>query len=529
MAAVASDHASRWQPFGVTESAFAAVPERDGVRVVNVKLGNGDPGSLAGRWLGAAAGVLALLAAGAAAVSWQAQYAMVWGVKQVSWVAAVEAGIPDAGALVFAALGVALALHGKRALRPRALNLACNGISLCQNALAAGHGWKDLAIWVMPAAVYALASDTLIGVVRAWVLARQRDDGQALAEDGPTPLALVGGLALWLLRLSLAPGSTLTGFRSWVVTDCPVAPGLRPGHVAELDAARKEAAEQIAQAVGRCDELVECSAAQMRQAREEAALARTAETAIRAELDRTRADASQIVTRALADAARERDELRAWSERQADSLRTELAQVRDDADRMAGQVRDSAAAQVAALEQASAELRGERDRLAFAASERDEVRAGAERQIGGLLGQLQQVRDDAARLVARAREDSAARVAELQADRVALGDDRDRLAAELRACAHQLRQGNGRLARTGQARGARRDGPTKRARMIELAGQRRDLAAVPLAEVSKLASAVAAEIGYSPGTARRELVRHVRELQGVPGESTPDSEGGQAR
>ena len=41
-------------------------------------------------------------------------------------------------------------------------------------ALAAGHGWKDLAIWVMPAAVYALASDTLIGVVRAWVLARQR-------------------------------------------------------------------------------------------------------------------------------------------------------------------------------------------------------------------------------------------------------------------------------------------------------------------------------------------------------------------
>ena len=31
------------------------------------------------------------------------------------------------------------------------------------NALAAGHGWRDLAIWVMPAAVYALASDTLIG------------------------------------------------------------------------------------------------------------------------------------------------------------------------------------------------------------------------------------------------------------------------------------------------------------------------------------------------------------------------------
>jgi hypothetical protein len=63
--------------------------------------------------------------------------------------------------------------------------------------------------------------------------------------------------------------------------------------------------------------------------------------------------------------------------------------------------------------------------------------------------------------------------------------------------------------------------------MIELAGQRRDLATVPLAEVSKLAGAVAAEIGYSPGTARRELVRHVRQLQGGPGDSAPGSDGGQ--
>ena len=75
------------------------------------------------------------------------------------------------------------------------------------------------------------------------------------------------------------------------------------------------------------------------------------------------------------------------------------------------------------------------------------------------------------------------------------------------------------------ARRGRRDGPTKRDRMIELAGQRRDLAAVPLAEVSKLASAVAAEIGYSPGTARRELVRHVRELQAASaGEQPADGE-----
>jgi hypothetical protein len=42
-----------------------------------------------------------------------------------------------------------------------------------------------------------------------------------------TPLAILGGLALWLLRLALAPASTLAGFRAWVLAECPVAPGRR--------------------------------------------------------------------------------------------------------------------------------------------------------------------------------------------------------------------------------------------------------------------------------------------------------------
>jgi hypothetical protein len=86
----------------------------------------------------------------------------------------------------------------------------------------------------MPSAIYALASDTLIGVVRAWVIARATRTGQALADDEPTPIALVGAVLLWALRLGLAPVSTLTGFRRWVIEECPVAPGrkLEPGRAA---------------------------------------------------------------------------------------------------------------------------------------------------------------------------------------------------------------------------------------------------------------------------------------------------------
>ena len=69
--------------------------------------------------------------------------------------------------------------------------------------------------------------DTLIGVVRAHAIAQQHETGEALADDDATPLAVVTGVLLWALRLTLAPASTLTGFRGWVLEECPVAPGRR--------------------------------------------------------------------------------------------------------------------------------------------------------------------------------------------------------------------------------------------------------------------------------------------------------------
>ena len=42
------------------------------------------------------------------------------------------------------------------------------------NVIAAAPGWRDLAVWAMPPAAYALASDTLIGVVRTGAVARHQ-------------------------------------------------------------------------------------------------------------------------------------------------------------------------------------------------------------------------------------------------------------------------------------------------------------------------------------------------------------------
>ena len=179
----------------------------------------------AGIWLYAAAVGLLALSGAAAAVSFSAQYRLVYQARHLPAAAGLEAAIPDAAALVFACLGVALALHGRRAVRARLLNAASALASVFMNVIAAAPGWRDVAVWAMPPAAYALASDTLIGVVRAQVLARH--PGPAALAGEVTLLAAIGGVLLWLLRLTMAPASTLTGFRDWVLEECPVAPGRR--------------------------------------------------------------------------------------------------------------------------------------------------------------------------------------------------------------------------------------------------------------------------------------------------------------
>src|SRR5690348_14999574 len=157
--------------------AGPSVPHGPGVGKVSGAGWNDSGQDRSGLWLRNAAAGLCVLAAAAAAVSFTAQYRMVDATRHLPAVAALEAAIPDAAALVFACLGIALALHGRRALRARALNLASVGASVFMNAIAAAPGWRNLAIWILPPAAYALASDTLIGVVRTRALARHLQPG----------------------------------------------------------------------------------------------------------------------------------------------------------------------------------------------------------------------------------------------------------------------------------------------------------------------------------------------------------------
>jgi hypothetical protein len=134
----------------LTGPAGPSVPQDPGTGKVS-GAGWNDPGQdRSGLWLRNAAAGLCVLAAAAAAVSFAAQYRMAETARGLPVVVALEAAIPDAAALVFACLGIALALHGRRALRARTLNLASVGASVFMNAIAAAPGWRNLAIWAMP-------------------------------------------------------------------------------------------------------------------------------------------------------------------------------------------------------------------------------------------------------------------------------------------------------------------------------------------------------------------------------------------
>ena len=181
--------------------------------------------------LAVALGGLLLLAAAMGYVSYRAQRLYIAGHKpgQASAVTLEALGL-DTGAVVFAALAFAAALRGRSALRARIGNLACVAGSLGMNAMSANFASVgSVAVWVLPALLYAYASDSLVVEVQARVLDRRGQSGEQTTLAGllGRVARAVGGVLLWLLRLSLAMRSTFEGFRRWVIETAPVAPGRR--------------------------------------------------------------------------------------------------------------------------------------------------------------------------------------------------------------------------------------------------------------------------------------------------------------
>jgi hypothetical protein len=186
------------------------------------------PQDSAGRGTGlltVASCLLLLLAAAQGYVSFRAQYTFIDHAEHAPLPSTLEALGLDTGAVIFALLALSLARRGRRATVERVLNVACAVGSLTMNLLAADlTSPRSVTVWVMPSALYALASDRLIAVVRRWVLST--GPGAEGGEEG-SPWQALCGLVLWLLRLILDMPGTVAGFRRWVLAAVPVAPGVR--------------------------------------------------------------------------------------------------------------------------------------------------------------------------------------------------------------------------------------------------------------------------------------------------------------
>lgn len=208
---------SATEPYAADDSARATVVS-PGVRFT---------GTAGSGLLAVASFVLLLLAAAQGYVSFRAQYIFIDHAKRAEVPSVLEAIGLDTGAVIFALLALSLARRGVRATVERMLNVACALGSLMMNLLGADlNSLRSITVWVLPSALYALASDRLIAVVRRSVLANAPD--AAFASEGSAWRALAG-CALWLLRLILDPLRTAAGFRRWILQTVPVAPGSRVG------------------------------------------------------------------------------------------------------------------------------------------------------------------------------------------------------------------------------------------------------------------------------------------------------------
>jgi hypothetical protein len=156
-----------------------------------------------------AVALLFVLIFGLWAVSLNAQFAYVVGIKHVGLVSWIEAGSLDAGMGIFTLLALGLARAGKAARIERLCVVGCAAGSALMNLAAANTADpRSVLVFVTPALFLALVVDRVVSVVR-----RHYWD----EDDGGSAWSQLGIAALYLLRLLVALPSTCTGARrtSW--------------------------------------------------------------------------------------------------------------------------------------------------------------------------------------------------------------------------------------------------------------------------------------------------------------------------
>lgn len=159
-----------------------------------------------------AAFLLLLLAAAQGYVSFRAQYGFVFAAKHQRAPSALEALGLDTGAVIFALLGLAHARMGRSAKIERTLNIACALGSAAMNVLAADLGSpRSIAVYVLPAVLYAACSDRLIATV-----------GHAAGVEETSLWRWLGTGALYGARAVVAFPSTARGLRLRLLQATPL-------------------------------------------------------------------------------------------------------------------------------------------------------------------------------------------------------------------------------------------------------------------------------------------------------------------
>lgn len=180
--------------------------------------------------ISAAALLLVLLAAGLFYVSLAAQYSYLDHVKHQRAAALLEAVALDVAMAVFSLLALGLARAGQPARAERLLIMVCAAGSAAMNYAAADvTSPRSVAAYITPPVFLAVVVDRVIAVVRRHVLGQSEQSAwSAAGAAGMAALRILGMVALYGLRLVLAPPSTAAGVRRAVLAAAPVPAGPVP-------------------------------------------------------------------------------------------------------------------------------------------------------------------------------------------------------------------------------------------------------------------------------------------------------------